>query len=306
MLSAKAFLAVLSVLPLSVLSTKIVLTNDDGWAVANIRAVDTDLRAAGYQVILSAPAENQSGSGSSTSTPGKLQQACEFNTCKSGSPAEGSNSTDPLINYVNGYPADSVAYGIKTLAPKLFGSAPDFVVAGFNVGSNLGLTVQFSGTVGAASQAALLGVPAVAFSAPITEQVSYTTLDAMKETSNTKAVLVYANLTTAFVDRLLNNTGPILPPGIVLNVNFPETSTKTCSSPSDFKWVLTRIFFSLSGKDVTTCGSNNLPAESTVAGGSGCYSSVSVFNASTKSDVDAATQKIVLDKLSGFLSCYTD
>lgn len=46
------------------------------------------------QVVLSAPAENKSGTGSSTATPVKLQQPCEFNTCPTGSPAEGFNATD--------------------------------------------------------------------------------------------------------------------------------------------------------------------------------------------------------------------
>lgn len=39
------------------------------------------------------------------------------------------------LNYVNGFPVDAVEYGIDTLAPKLLGSSPDFVVSGPNVGS---------------------------------------------------------------------------------------------------------------------------------------------------------------------------
>jgi len=44
-------------------------------------------------------------------------------------------------------------YGIQTLGPKFFGGAPDIAVAGPNVGSNLGITVLVSGTVGAATEA---------------------------------------------------------------------------------------------------------------------------------------------------------
>ena len=101
----------------------IVLTNDDGWAVAQIRAQFDALEAAGhnvrvsncrlligvlpvsssfhlyrahneYQVILSAPAQDQSGTGSSSATPTPLTEPCEFNSCPIGSPAEGFNASD--------------------------------------------------------------------------------------------------------------------------------------------------------------------------------------------------------------------
>jgi 5'-nucleotidase len=46
------------------------------------------------QVILSAPAENESGTGSSTETPTTVSGGCEFSTCPAGAPAEGFNSSD--------------------------------------------------------------------------------------------------------------------------------------------------------------------------------------------------------------------
>ena len=54
----------LAVLPLLVQSTNVVLSNDDGWAEINIRAFYSSLTAAGDSVVLSAPAENESGTGS--------------------------------------------------------------------------------------------------------------------------------------------------------------------------------------------------------------------------------------------------
>lgn len=92
----------------------ILLTNDDGWAVAIIRAQMDSLEAAGFsvsglpssydsgeplndispQVVLSAPAENESGTGSSTRTPTTLTEECEFDTCPAGSPATGNNASD--------------------------------------------------------------------------------------------------------------------------------------------------------------------------------------------------------------------
>ncbi|KAG6806796.1 hypothetical protein H0H92_010026, partial [Tricholoma furcatifolium] len=49
--------------------TKLVVTNDDGWAVAQIRSEFAALNAAGYDVVLSAPATNQSGTGSDSVPP---------------------------------------------------------------------------------------------------------------------------------------------------------------------------------------------------------------------------------------------
>lgn len=72
--------------------------------------------------------------GSLTGTPSVLTEACEFNSCPSGSPAVGYNSSAPQFNYVNSYPATAMEYGIETLAPGYFGGAPDLAVTGPNVG----------------------------------------------------------------------------------------------------------------------------------------------------------------------------
>ena len=74
------------------------------------------------------------GSGSSDAIPTPLTEPCEFNSCPTGSPAEGNNASNTRFNYVNSYPVTSMRYGIQTLSPKFFGGAPDIAVAGFNVG----------------------------------------------------------------------------------------------------------------------------------------------------------------------------
>ncbi|KDR74031.1 hypothetical protein GALMADRAFT_250756 [Galerina marginata CBS 339.88] len=281
-------------------ATKVVLTNDDGWATAQIRAQYGALRSSGYDVILSAPAINKSGSGSSSTTPTKLTSPCEFNTCPTGSPAVGADSSDPNINYVNAYPVDAVRYGIQTLSPAIFQSAPDLVISGTNVGTNLGLATFFSGTIGAASDAALKGVPSIAFSGDSGDQVSYTTLTTSPTATSSVAAKIYSELVVKFTTALINNSGPILPAGISLNVNF--ASIASCPSSASYKFVLTRVYPNLFGTDVTTCGSNKLPVE-TSAIGKGCVATVSVFQASNKADVDAATQAVVLGKLSSILQC---
>lgn len=52
-----------ALLPLTTRATNIVLSNDDGWAEINIRTFYNTLTAAGDSVVLSAPAENESGTG---------------------------------------------------------------------------------------------------------------------------------------------------------------------------------------------------------------------------------------------------
>ena len=104
--------AVLLFLSIAVSSKRnILLTNDDGWAVAQIRAQFDALEsgkfnvgvflpleltpdANGQQVILSAPAENKSGTGSSDAPATSLTEPCEFDTCPVGSPPEGFNASD--------------------------------------------------------------------------------------------------------------------------------------------------------------------------------------------------------------------
>ena len=61
------------------------------------------------------------------------------------------------LQYVNSYPVTAIRYGINTLAPKFFGGEPDIAVTGPNVGSNLGVAVLVSGTVGAATEAVKQG-----------------------------------------------------------------------------------------------------------------------------------------------------
>ena len=52
----------LAILPLAAQAVRIVQSNDDGWAESYIRTFNDALNKAGYEVVLSAPAENKSGS----------------------------------------------------------------------------------------------------------------------------------------------------------------------------------------------------------------------------------------------------
>ena len=61
---------------------------------------------------------------------------------------------------VGGSPSQSVAHGILEIVPQ----KPDLVVAGINYGENFGTDITYSGTVGAAIEAASLGIPGLAMS----------------------------------------------------------------------------------------------------------------------------------------------
>ncbi|MCJ1386433.1 hypothetical protein MMC17_009559 [Xylographa soralifera] len=190
-------------------------------------------------------------------------------------------------------------YGVQTLSPKFFGGVPDIAVAGFNVGANLGYTVLVSGTVGAATEAAKGGIPGIAFSGASGTQTPYT---ASVQTYMT----VYAALSTNITQTLVSSGKPYLPADVWLNVNFPAVGSGTCTSPGDFKFVLSRIYSAIdfiTPPDVETCGSTRLPTETAAVGTAGCYGSISVGEAKFKDDASAAQQAVVLGKLQSILSC---
>ena len=164
--------------------------------------------------------------------------------------------------------------------------------------ANLGSTVLVSGTVGAATEASKEGIPAIAFSGTTGSQTGYT---APVQTYMT----VYADLSTNVTQSLVASGKPYLPSDIWLNVNYPAVSDSTCSSPADFKFVLSRINSATSStaNDVKTCGSTRLPTETTVVDTAGCYASISVGNAVNKTDANATEQAVVLEKLQSILSC---
>ncbi|KAF2668020.1 acid phosphatase precursor [Microthyrium microscopicum] len=276
-------------------AVSIVLSNDDGWAEKNIRVFYDALVASGQNVLISAPAIDRSGTGSTDATPVQLgSSGCEFSSCPGGAPAIGNNASEPRLNYVNAYPVTAMRYGIQNLSQTILGGPPDLAVSGFNVGGNAGGTVLISGTVGAASEAAKEGVPAIAFSGATGSQVGW-------QTTTETYQKVYADLSSNVTNTLIKAGKPYLPDGIWLNVNYPSVSDKTCSSASSFVFVLSRIN-SGSGNDVKTCGSTTLPSESQVIK-AGCYASISVAYAANKTDASIDSQKFVVDKLGSYLGC---
>ncbi|MDN3576054.1 5'/3'-nucleotidase SurE [Chitinimonas viridis] len=122
---------------------KFLLSNDDGYFAPGLAALAQALASQG-DVTVVAPERDRSGSSNSLTLdrPLSLKQA-----------ASG-------FHYVNGTPTDCVHLAVTGMLTEL----PDLVVSGINHGANMGDDTIYSGTVAAATEAYLLGVPAVAIS----------------------------------------------------------------------------------------------------------------------------------------------
>jgi 5'-nucleotidase len=126
---------------------RILVSNDDGVRAPGIAAVAQVLQAIG-DVTIVAPAENQSGKGHSIVISEPVFR--EDLTLPNGMRAIGLTAT----------PASTVNIAIRNIVrPK-----PDLVVSGINRGYNLAYSAYLAGTVGAAREGAIHGVPAIAAS----------------------------------------------------------------------------------------------------------------------------------------------
>ncbi|WP_299569924.1 5'/3'-nucleotidase SurE [uncultured Williamsia sp.] len=179
------------------MSLRILLTNDDGWEAPGITALAEGLRADGHDVVVVAPATNQSGASARISSSGKLTVARP-------------HGDDEPVWSVDGSPADSVIFGLTHVFGTVLGAAPDLVVSGANAGANAGQAVHFSGTVGAAVCATGFGCPAIAVSTHMAWDTTPTT-DLFDDTVRA-------------VTALLAGPAPadLIPDGAVLNVNIPN------------------------------------------------------------------------------------
>jgi 5'/3'-nucleotidase len=132
----------------------ILLTNDDGIHSPGLLAVAEAVCDLG-DLLMVAPATQQTGMGRGTPPmiDGKIQRTDVTVGCQA-MPAYA----------LTGSPAQTVIYGILALAPHIYRRRPDLVISGINYGENLGTCVTGSGTVGAALQAAEMGIPGLAVS----------------------------------------------------------------------------------------------------------------------------------------------
>src|SRR5690606_14462742 len=124
---------------------RILLTNDDGIHAPGLELLEAIAREFSDDIWICAPHDEQSGTGHSLTLhlPVRLIEH------------------DPRRFSVTGTPTDSINLALRKLLPD---HRPDLVISGINGGENLADDVTYSGTISAAFEGALAGIPAVAMS----------------------------------------------------------------------------------------------------------------------------------------------
>jgi len=122
---------------------RILISNDDGYLAPGLQALVTACQGLG-EIHVIAPEQNASG----TSNALTLSRPLSVYTAANG------------FMYINGTPSDSVHVALTGM----LGFKPDLVLSGINNGANMGDDTLYSGTVAAATEGYLFGIPAIAFS----------------------------------------------------------------------------------------------------------------------------------------------
>ena len=189
----------------------ILLTNDDGIRSPGLLAAAEALCDLG-ELLIVAPATQQTGMGRGSPpladgvvTVEHLQIGC----------------VDVTIYALTGSPSQAVTYAVLALADR----RPDLVVSGINYGENLGTTVTVSGTVGAALQAAEMGIPGLAVSLETARAYHYNHGDGVDWRTA-------AHFTRRFARAMLATQLPF--DADVLKIDVPANAT------SETPWRLTR------------------------------------------------------------------
>jgi 5'-nucleotidase len=162
---------------------RILVSNDDGYFAPGLAILAEALSNVG-EVVVVAPERDRSGASNSLT----LDRPLSVRKSHLG------------FFYINGTPTDCVHIAVTGLLDEL----PDMVVSGVNHGANMGDDTIYSGTVAAATEGFLLGLPSVAISLASRAQGNYAT-----------AAEVACDLVRRFQERPLRE--PVL-----LNVNVPD------------------------------------------------------------------------------------
>ncbi len=185
---------------------KILVTNDDGIDAPGLWAVVGELSKVG-EVSVIAPQREQSGVGASIT----LRQPIR------------ANKVEPRLGGIEAYsaegtPADCVIVGIRSL---LLGKI-DLLVSGINRGPNIGHDVFVSGTVGAALQGYLRGIPSLAISVNGYEDLDF-------EAAAKVTALLATKVKNGFLPKeiLLNINLPNLPPEKILGIEITKLSEQS-------------------------------------------------------------------------------
>jgi len=176
--------------PLANLSrARILVSNDDGIDSPGIKVLERVARSLSKDVWVVAPEQEQSAVAHSLTVRRPLRL----------------RHVSGRRYAVDGTPTDSVLLGIRHI---LKGRKPDLVLSGINRGANLGEDVTYSGTVAAAMEGTLLGVPSIAFSQQFEGN------DAVRWST--------AEHWAATIIRQVTQVG--WPRNVLINVNFPDVA----------------------------------------------------------------------------------
>jgi len=162
---------------------RILCTNDDGYMARGLRVLADAARTLG-EVAIVAPDREQSATSHSLTIHRPVRARLSQNGA----------------HVVDGTPTDCVIMAVN----ELLGHRPDFCLSGINHGANMGEDVLYSGTVAAAMESTVIGIPSVA--------VSYTGDDF-------EALDAWQNLMEGFLKQILERAS--FPPHTLLNVNLP-------------------------------------------------------------------------------------
>jgi 5'-nucleotidase len=165
----------------------ILLTNDDGIHAPGLKMLFQQSRNLGKTVIIAPESDNSAASHSLTmNRPLRVREIADN------------------MYSVDGTPTDCVTIGIGKILPQ----KPDLVISGINPGPNLGDDVSYSGTVSAAIESTMLGIPSIAISlAAESEPLYYET-----------AAAFIVRLATIILEKGL-------PSDTLLNVNVPNITS---------------------------------------------------------------------------------
>lgn len=162
---------------------RILLSNDDGYFAPGLAALAEALCEVG-DVVVVAPEQNRSGASNSLT----LDRPLFLKKAANG------------FHYVNGTPTDCVHLAVTGMLDTL----PDIIVSGVNLGANMGDDTIYSGTVAAATEGYLLGIPSIAVSLTSFEGKNFSTA---------------GRVARELVERFSRQ--PVWDP-ILLNVNVPD------------------------------------------------------------------------------------
>jgi 5'-nucleotidase len=189
---------------------RLLIANDDGIFAQGIRTLANTLAGAGHQVTVVCPDRERSATGHGLTLHDPIRAEI----------VEGIFRPEVKAWSCSGTPSDCVKLALGALLPE----PPEFVLSGINHGANLGTDILYSGTVSAAMEGAIEGIPSLAFSL-----TSFTS----------REFQAGADFAVKLLQQLAAHP---LPEPILLNINIPAVSAEDIAGAMVTRQGLRRYF----------------------------------------------------------------